>query len=152
MSSCSRLLKCFCFWKIRFISTYVSECFAWMYMYVHHVSACHLGRSEDGTRSPRTIITGSYEQPYGWWQLDPGPLCAKQQVFSTVELSLQPPNFFLKVTFFCIINFYLEFLQSKLFFQYPSGESVWPVSPLPPWIIPACSLEHWGLLAPQIHL
>ena len=41
---------------------------------MHHIYAWCLWRSEEGVGSPWTGITGGYEPPCGWWELNLNPL------------------------------------------------------------------------------
>lgn len=62
------------------------------YMYVYHVHALCSWRSEEGARSPRTVVTDGCEPLCGFWEMNPGPLQVQEMLLST-ELSLFSPNY-----------------------------------------------------------
>jgi hypothetical protein len=65
-------------------------------VYVHHVHAWYLERSEEDTRYPGTGLRAGCELPCGCWELNLGPM-QELQVFLTAELSLQPLMYILLV-------------------------------------------------------
>jgi hypothetical protein len=47
-------------------------------MYVHYVCSWYLRKSKEGVRFPGTRVIHGHKLPYGFWELNPGPLQEQQ--------------------------------------------------------------------------
>lgn len=59
-------------------------------MYVHHMLAWCLRKSEEAFKGPRTGVTNACEPWYGCWELSPG--LQEQLMLLTADPSHQLPN------------------------------------------------------------